>query len=93
MLLYYFLVLGGILSVLFLKKQVSRRILMTWTALGMTLAMILLAIIEVFKTDMEHELHEVPLYLTILLVFGSSTFILFHGIGFNVIPMLLGEFY
>ena len=54
---------------------------MTWSSFGMTLAMILLAITEVFKTDMENELHEVPLYLTILLVFGSSTFIMFHGIG------------
>ena len=58
-----------------------RRLLMTWSSLGMTLAMILLAITEVFKTDMENELHEVPLYLTILLVFGSSTFIMFHGIS------------
>ena len=54
---------------------------MTWSSLGMTLAMILLAITEVFKTDMENELHDVPLYITILLVFGSSTFIMFHGIG------------
>ena len=54
---------------------------MAWSSLGMTLAMILLAITEVFKTDMENELHEVPLYLTILLVFGSSTFIMFHGIS------------
>ena len=32
-------ILGGILGVLFLKKQVSRRILMTWSSLGMTLGM------------------------------------------------------
>ena len=51
------------------------------------LAMVLLAVVEIFKFDME--MKETPLYLTILLVFGSSTFILLHGIGFNIIPMLL----
>merc|ERR1719411_457395 len=60
---------------------------MTWSSLGMTLAMVLLAVVEIFKFDME--MKETPLYLTILLVFGSSTFILLHGIGFNIIPMLL----
>ena len=72
-----------------MKRQVSRRKLMTWLGLGLTLAMTMLALIEAFKTEMENMQHEVPLHITIMLVFASSAFVLFHGIGFNVIPMLL----
>ena len=62
---------------------------MTFSGVGMCIAMVSLATIEYIN------IYYVPIYSmtsTILLIISSSAFILFHSIGFNVIPMiLLGE--
>lgn len=75
-------IVGSILGAIFLQRKLSRRLLMTLSSIGMTMSMVSLAITEYFK-------HSVPDYTHLILVICSSSFILFHAIGFNVIPMLL----
>ena len=69
---------------IFLKKQISRRVLMTCSAIGMFLSMSSLAAIEqIMEQFLSHSTSST------LLVVSSSSFILSHAIGFNVIPMLM----
>jgi MFS family permease len=82
-------ILGSILGVLLLRKNMSRRLLMVWSSVGMTLAMTGLSVIEFFKSGMGHFGADAPLFLIVFLVISTSAFILFHGIGFNIVPLLL----
>ena len=61
---------------------------MTFSAVGMFIAMVCLASIEYAK-----QYHELETSVgTPILVITSSCFILFHSVGFHVIPwVLLGE--
>jgi len=77
-------IIGSILGAIFLKKQISRRVLMTCSAIGMFLSMSSLAAIEqIMEQFLSHSTSST------LLVVSSSSFILSHAIGFNVIPMLM----
>ena len=75
-------IVGSVLGAIFLQRKISRRLLMTCSAIGMMISMVSLSVTEYFKSS-------IPDLTTLILAICSSSFILFHSIGFNVIPMLL----
>ncbi len=77
-------VVGTIFGILFLHFKFSRRVLMTTSAFGMFLSMVALSTVESFKSHLESQTT-----LSALLIVSSSSYLLFHAIGFNIIPMLL----
>lgn len=75
-------IFGSFIGVFCLAKKCSRRLLMLISGLGMFASMTSLTIIDYLKLNMTD-------YSSILLIISTSSFLLFHAIGLNLMPMLM----